>query len=571
MRAWLEETHGAGFELFRHFLVRFFDSDLVTTPGQWTKVLIGAFSLLVPVFMMVVPSLAHKYAYLSSLPSPEPYRHALRADELWLITLGMSVVGLLAAVEWQALFPVLRDYLALGSLPVRPRQIFIAKLLALFALISAAIAVVNAFPTLAFAGLSHGRWESNPSFLAHFVAHGASCVLASYFLCFALIACQGFLLNVLPPHLFARVTGYAQGLLITLMLVLIVLSMSIDSGVERAVLRPEIARWLPQVWFLGLCQAILGDPDPQFRALAARALAGLGVSVGAALLFYMLSYQRHRRLFLEGAAGRQKDRKLSRILLDGVIPNPRQQAVFVFMAQTLARSAQHRMVLMGYLGFSLAMVLSGIIGLRETARLPRTLAPSQLVMASFINVHLVLLIGLLIGFRHLFSIPSELRANWIFRITEREGRSHWLRAVDRFALFSVAPVILLLPLPLEVAMLGARAAGELIVFAVGGLLVYERLFFEAEKLPFTCSYLPGKRPAWTIVLGFIGVVSLLPVANLLLVNLLATRVSALIFLALLIVTWTWIHRLRELSWAELPLMYEEAPEPAVRTLNLSAR
>jgi hypothetical protein len=572
MRRWLDQTHDTGFELFRHFLVRFFDSDLVTTPGQWTKVLIGAFSLLVPVFMMVVPSLGHKYAYFSSLPSPEPYRHALRADELWLITLSMSAVGLLAAVEWQSLFPGLRDYLALGALPVRPRQIFLAKLLALFALISAAIAVVNAFPTLAFAALSQGgRWQSNPSFLAHFVAHGATCVLASYFLCFALIACQGFLLNLLPPRLFARVTSYAQGLLITLMLVLIVLSMSIDSKVEMAVLRPEMAKWLPPVWFLGLYQAILGDPDPQFRALAARALAGLAAAIGAALLFYLVSYQRHRRLFVEGAAGRQRDSKLGRILLDWAIPNPRQQAVFVFMARTLARSAQHRMVLMGYLGFSLAMVLSGIIGLRETARMPRALEPSQVVMAGFVNAHLVLLIGLLIGFRHLFSIPSELRANWIFRITEREGRTHWLRAIDRFALFSVAPAILLLPLPLEVAMLGARAVGESIVFAVGGLLVYERLFFEAEKLPFTCSYLPGKRPAWVIVLAFIGIVSLLPVANLMLVSLLASRVSSLLFLALLVVTWTWIHRLRELSWAELPLMYEEAPEPAVRTLNLSAR
>ncbi len=567
MRRWLSETHSAGFELFRHFLVRFFDSDLVTTPGQWTKVLIGAFSLLIPVFMMVVPSLAHKYAYFSSLPSPEPYRHALRADELWLITLGMSAVGLLAAAEWQSLFPGLRDYLALGGLPVRPRQIFMAKLLALFALITAAIIAINAFPTIAFAGLSLGRWQSNPSVLAHFVAHGASCFLASYFLCFALIACQGFLLNVLPPRWFARVNSYVQGLLITWMLVLIVLSLSIDSKVETAVLRPELARWLPPVWFLGLYQAILGDPDPQFRALAARALAGLGVAVGAALVFYLVSYQRHRRLFVEGAAGRQRDHKLGRILLDWLIPNPRQQAVFVFMARTLARSAQHRMVLMGYLGFSLAMVLSGIIGLRVTPGV----TPSQIVMASFVNAHLVLLIGLLIGFRHLFSIPSELRANWIFRITEREGRTHWLRAIDRFALFSVAPFILLVPLPLEVAMLGARAVGESIVFAVGGLLVYERLFFEAEKLPFTCSYLPGKRPAWTIVLAFIGVVSLLPAANMILVSLLEHRVSALVFLALLVVTWTQTHRARELSWAELPLMYEEAPEPAVRTLNLGAR
>jgi hypothetical protein len=407
--------------------------------------------------------------------------------------------------------------------------------------------------------------------LAHFVAHGVSCVLASYFLCFALIACQGFLLNVLPPRRFARVTGYAQGLLITLMLVLIVLSLSIDSNVEMAVLRPEVAMWLPPVWFLGLYQAILGNPDPQFRALAARALTGLAAAIAAALLFYLISYQRHRRLFVEGASGRQRDRKLGRAVLDWVIPNPRQQAVFVFMAQTLGRSAQHRMVLMGYLGFSLAMVLSGIIGLRATPGVPGIFKPGQVVMAGFVNAHLVLLIGLLIGFRHLFSIPAELRANWIFRITEREGRSHWLRAVDRFALFSVAPVILLLPLPLEIAMLGVRAVGESIVFAVGGLLVYERLFFEAEKLPFTCSYLPGKRPAWTIVLAFIGIVSLLPVANLMLVSLLESRLSAILLLALLVVTWICIHRARELSWAALPLMYEEAPEPAVRTLNLSAR
>ncbi|HEV3332449.1 MAG TPA: hypothetical protein VG096_15775 [Bryobacteraceae bacterium] len=337
MKDWLAETHSAGFELARHSLVRFFDSDLVTTSGQWTKVLIGAFSLLVPVFMIVVPSLGHKYAYLSSLPSPEPYRHNLRADELWLITLAMSVVGLLAAVEWQALFPGLRDYLSLGSLPVRPRQIFVAKFLALFALLTATIVVVNSFPTVAFAGLSHGHWEPNPSYAAHFLAHGASCVLASYFLCFAIVACQGILLNLLPPRLFASVTGYVQGLLITLMLVLIVLSLSIDSKVEMAVLRPEISRWLPPVWFLGLYQAILGDPDPQFRALAARALAALAAAVGAAILSYLVSYQRHRRLFVEGASVRQRDRKIGRIVLDWAIPNPRQQAVFVFMAQTLAR------------------------------------------------------------------------------------------------------------------------------------------------------------------------------------------------------------------------------------------
>jgi hypothetical protein len=33
-REWLAETHGPTFELLRHFLLRFFDSELVTSPGH---------------------------------------------------------------------------------------------------------------------------------------------------------------------------------------------------------------------------------------------------------------------------------------------------------------------------------------------------------------------------------------------------------------------------------------------------------------------------------------------------------------------------------------------------------
>src|SRR5882672_5461601 len=235
MKQWLQETHGTTFELVRHFLIRFFDSDLVTTPGQWTGVLIGAFSLLISSSLLIAQSLAHKYSVLSSYGSPEPYRHAVRADELWLLTLGMSAIGLLAAVKWQSLFPGLRDYLALSALPVRPRQIFIAKLLALFVLISAAIATMNV-ATLGFPALSRSHWQINPSIFAHTLAHAASCILASCSLFFGLVACQGILLNLLRPRWFARVTGYLQGVLITLMLVLMVMSLSIDSKVELAVL-----------------------------------------------------------------------------------------------------------------------------------------------------------------------------------------------------------------------------------------------------------------------------------------------------------------------------------------------
>ena len=66
IRGWWQRTHGADFELLRHFLLRFFDSDLITTPG----------------------------------PSPGPFREGVRADELWLLTLTMSIAGLLNAIQW---------------------------------------------------------------------------------------------------------------------------------------------------------------------------------------------------------------------------------------------------------------------------------------------------------------------------------------------------------------------------------------------------------------------------------------------------------------------------------------
>ena len=45
------------------------------------------------------------------------------------------------------------------------------------------------------------------------------------------------------------------------------------------------------------------------------------------------------------------------------------------------------------------------------------------------------------GFRHVLSIPSELRANWIFQITESQGRAEWMSAVERFVMaYAVAPI-----------------------------------------------------------------------------------------------------------------------------------
>src|SRR5437762_2094155 len=312
MRDWLRETHGPGFELLRHFLLRFFDSDLISVPDHWVTTAIGAFSVVLPWFPVFAQPLRHKYVYFSGLPVPGPYREAVRADELWLLTLMMSAIGLLTAIKWQALFPGLVDYRALGGLPLKARQIFLAKLQALLLVASAAAVTLNFLPGLIFPLVSSSRWQINPSLGAHLRVHAVVFAAACSGVFFALVALQGILLNVLRPRAFGRVTGYLQGGLVALMLILLVLSFSIQPQTSGALARPALARWLPPVWFLGLYQNMLGDPDPAMKALANRALAALAAVVALALLTYLVSYRRHRELLVEGAAGPARDRPRDR-------------------------------------------------------------------------------------------------------------------------------------------------------------------------------------------------------------------------------------------------------------------
>lgn len=560
MQEWLRETHAPGFELLRHFLRRFFDSDLITTPGQVTTMLVGAFPVFLQWFLLLVGPLRHKYSYLSELAAPGPYREAVRADELWLITLMMSAIGLLTAIKWQFLFPDLRDYRALGALPLLPRQIFGAKLAALLLVAAAALVTINLLPSVGFPALSASRWAFHSSLGARVLAHAVASLAASSFFFFGLVALQGVLLNLLKPRAFGRVTGYLHGCLVAVMLSLIVLSFSIQPQVTNAVVEPGWGRWLPPVWFLGLYQTLSGDPEPTMRMLAHRAEAALAIAISLALLTYLVSYHRHRALLVEGIAGRAKDRWGS-ALPGWLVPDPRELAVVVFMTQTLASSSYHRMILMGYGGLGFAVLITGLIGMRHVVDSARVAA------AGFVYYHILALLFLLIGARHLFSFPIELNANWIFQITEGEGRVAWLSAVDRFVLCWGAALMLAAPLPLELRLLGWRGMAEATLFLALGLLAYEWVFSSWDKLPFTCSHLPGKTPIW-MVLAFFGLLGVVAVLHSILLATLYSGAAFVVVLAVLLAAWKHVHRSRLQDWAELRLKYDEAPDPAVLGLNL---
>ena len=97
------------------------------------------------------------------------------------------------------------------------------------------------------------------------------------------------------------------------------------------------------------------------------------------------------------------------------------------------------------------------------------------------------------GFRAGFQFPAELASNWIFRLTESGWAETARSATRKQALLGGLVPALLLILPCEIAVWGWGPGALHILFQLAaGALLIEVLFWTFNKVPFTCSYFPGK-------------------------------------------------------------------------------
>ncbi len=91
------------------------------------------------------------------------------------------------------------------------------------------------------------------------------------------------------------------------------------------------------------------------------------------------------------------------------------------------------------------------------------------------------------------SVPLDLRANWVFRMSEDvDGRAEVVAASVRAVLALAVGLPLALVAPLQWSVMGPHALGVLLVEAAIGWLLVETLLSEWRRIPFTCSYSPGK-------------------------------------------------------------------------------
>ena len=562
-QAWIAETHSTAFELRRHFFLQLFESEFVSVPGQGKVVAGGVLAMIFSIGLVFAQAYYHKYLALNELDDGGPFRLALLADALFIVTLTMTAIGLFTTLQWPSLFPSLRDYLALAALPTRMRDVFIAKLTALLAFAVLVIVSIALPLSVLLRVVMEGPYAVNLS--RQVPALFVSSSLAGLFGFFCLVTLQGVLLNVLPVRQFQRISLAVQGALLVVFLCALLLVLRIP-GLPWMDQRPSWAVYVPALWFLGLEQAIAGNQEPLAVRLAWTSLAGLLGSAAAALIAYWWSYRWQRVRVLESPAAESNGRVyLPSSVSAYLLPNLHSLAVFGFIAKSLARSRQHRLILTGFAAAAVALIAEGF----ATLALGRGInLRAPVFREAVVAVPLTLSLCTLVGLRYLFRLPVELRANWIFRIHQPGHAMDFLAGVERFMFYCGALPVAIASLPVEMRLLGPRAGliASLLCLLIS-LTLMELLLLTFEKVPFTSSYLPGRKPLVETVLRYsaIGTLYIGILGSVVQGALHAPALSAT--LAVMLSAAWWMARRARLTMQRVErLEFEETHEKAVQQL-----
>jgi hypothetical protein len=570
IRLWLSQTHGPQFELLRHFLSEQLANDLMSS-DQVRRLVITVLAGLGCVGPLIIRLYIGKYRYLQDLDTGDLYRAAVHADRLFFISLSMIVAGLLTVVQWQSLFPTRRDYLALKPLPVQLYQIFVARFLASFLITVLVLVDLNLAPSMMFPFLTSGRWQS---FELRFVAaHAVATFGAGLFVFFALGAIQGVLMNLLPPRAFDRLSVWIQALFATAFIAAAPYVFDIPNWHEMIATEPHWMLLFPPAWFLGLYETVLGSQDSYFLQLRERSLTGMGVVLFLALVTYFLSYRRHAGRVLEQALSQPSGRSLigrtESELIEICIKNSRTRAVFAFGIQTLRRSRAHKLVM----GFCLSIAF--VLALQTAAPTALTHFRSAELWSDW-QLEAVLAIPLLMSaviisaLCYVFKLPAQPEASWVFRLAAECSDPRELLDSVEYLLFCGLGSVLLVTLPIEGFALGwGLAIAHITMVAVLLLLLIEARLYEWHKIPFTCSYVPGRRNIWQTLAIYLGLFAvLIPVITSFEVRLLRPLIL-LAMAASLSPFYFSLRSRRRAQWRIVPLLFDESDEPLIATLRLN--
>ena len=497
--------------------------------------------------------------------APERIEFVALAHQLFFVVYGMLAMTLLAALMWDALFPDREDQEIVGVLPVRPRTIAAARLTAALwvGLVFAAAIQVPTGVIHAFVSIPHFGLTGAPLLLAgHIVATMLACMTVFV----ALLAVRGVVAMLTGDRAGRWLAGGLQLITVILLVEVFFFLPRVGPLMVRAMLDGSTSPF-PPVWFASLAATITVGARDAFIGPALLALLSAAIVMTAVAPIYLLPARwTARRVLHAKSADRQGLlTALARGVAGRAIPHPATRAIFLFAVASLARSRRHTLILASYFGLGVAMCIASLISWSNR----RDLAFSQ-PEPYLLALPLVMTWFLVFGIRSALAVPTELEANWPFRLSLPRPRT----AVNAtglvlFALAVVPVTALLLLVALPWWPLPIVAAAALLHLVSGALLV-ECVLHGWLQIPFARAHAPGSKTLrWKWFFFLIGLnlfafqLSDVQVAALRSLQGVAWYAGILAAVSLAIHLW----RNYDLRWYTLRFDAEE--EVAVEALNLS--
>lgn len=556
--------------LYRQFLFRAVDLELLSASAQGDiSKLLGQFASLL-VFVSLLAALAA--LAFGGFDMPVPQRLAATwGIEFFLIATTMLVVGLFAVLSWDSMFPDRRDVLVLAPLPVRARTLFLAKVAAVATALSLTVAALHSLAGLIWPLVLAPSHAGFLGVIRSFAAYWITMLSAGAFVLCSLLCVQG-LAALLPRRLFLRISAILQIAAFCLLLSVYFLQPSLlTPEALTARQNQRLLAWMPSYWFLGLFQTLNGSPHPALNPLAWRAAISLAIAVFGAGAAFLLSYLRTLRKIIEepditpGARGGHWLPPFG---------SPPMTALVQFNIRTLLRSRQHRLILSFFLGLAFTIVILYVktpLAQRNLLNMPG-IDPWRQTNVPLLVLSIVMMWFAVIGTRVVFAMPTDLRANWIFRMTSSLGVPGCLIATRR-SLFTLAlaPVWTVWAGMLLWLWPWRQAAGHLVVLGLLGAILVEACLYGFHKIPFTCSYLPGKANVYYLFFAYTMLsVTFLDRAAVLERNALQSPAQFSMMLFVLSISAVFV-RWRTLAFSQsegVELRFEELATPAVLELGL---
>jgi hypothetical protein len=556
MRRLLEHSSLQFRVLYRQSLLRVIDLEALSVHADIPRFL-GQFAGVLIMFSLIQAGAAFMSG-ANATTSEARLVIGWRAEQ-WLISTMMLIVGLFVVFTWDSTFPDRRDAMVLSPLPVGTGTLLAAKVAASSSILVLAVVAFNFASGVAWPLVIGG----SSGVLRLLAAYWFTMIAASAFLYGSVLTVQGLSALLLPHRLFLRFSAVLQITAFGLFLGVYFLQPALDTPVALAARRTQwILAVSPSFWFFALLNQLNGSLPPALAWLPRRAWIGLAIAVLGAATSLLLCYLHTMRKTIEEPDLLPTSRGFRWMLRCGTSLDT---AVLFFTLRSLLRSRQHRLAYAFYL--AVVFVLTTFF-LRQAAA-----GASQSPMSlEFVGATFMMMCFAVVGMRRVFSLPVSLSANWVLRITQLRSSQEYITATRRSLLtLAVLPVWFaagFLSLSVRPVL---QIAAHLTVLALLGLIVSDISLIGFYKLPFTCSFLPGKANVqfmfWSFVIVFLPILGVAAVIELkALQNPLHYGIMMAVLGAVSVGLWA-LNRYRAKSAV---LCFEEVPGELITTLGLTS-